>query len=142
MSVRSSKSKRRAGVLLNYGALLLLVGVFAIGQRSAWPGLVVAGLAATAVLLVASFVKIHLRTRLWRLVHARVEDLDERQYQITLRALRYAYAIFTVTSLSVVFCLALTAEWNSSLLMLVLASLLYLAHTLPSSVLAWTEREV
>jgi len=142
MSTQISKSKRRAGIVVNYGSLLLLIVVFAVGQRLSWNAPAVAGLAVLTALVMATFIQVHVRTKLWRLVHARTDNLDERQYQIALRALRYAYGIFTVTSLSALLCLALTAEGNSSLMMLVMASLLYLAHTLPSSVLAWTEREV
>jgi len=99
---------------------------------------------------------VHIKTNLWRLVHTKYENLDERQIQVTHQSLRHSYGIFTVLILSVMFCIALLrvapiqclltgssdAVPDDSMLMVIFAGLLYLAHTLPSSVIAWTEREV
>jgi len=137
-----SKSKRRFMVILNYGCILLFLAFFNIGKYDIWNAPIVIAMIVVLVAALVSFIYLHIRTRLWKLVHAKADKLDERQIQITHESLRYSYSIFTVISLVVLLCIALIAGRYDSTLILIFASLLYLAHTLPSSVLAWTEKEV
>ncbi len=67
--------------------------------------------------------------------------LDERQTLVTHESLRLSYSIFSVIVLCLLLYLGLRNS-GDAMLMLTFAMLLYLAHTLPSSVLAWREREV
>lgn len=143
MKAGISKPNRRIAVVINYGCVLLFLASFYIGKYYGWSVEVIAGAIVTAVTAVITFIILHIRTRLWKLVHTKAEKLDERQIQVTRESLRYSYAIFTVVSLLVLMCIALSAgRHDSTNLILVFASLLYLAHTLPSSVMAWTEKEV
>jgi hypothetical protein len=90
-----------------------------------------------------SFFLVHIKTRLWSLGHAGVERLDERQIQVTHEALRHSYAVFTVICLFIMLFNATTGYRGHYLFDAVLpVSLLYFAHTLPSSVIAWKERAV
>ena len=141
MKLEQSKSKRRLAVIVNYGCAGLFLMLFALGTYNGWNPLLLIALVATLITMLASFGRLHLRTRLWWLVHTRAEHLDERQVQITLDSLRVSYAIFSVIVLCILLYLGVTST-GDSMLILVFAVLLYLAHTLPSSVLAWREREI
>ncbi len=141
MKLEQSKSKRRLVVIVNYGCAGLFLMLFALGTYNGWNPLLLIALVATLITMLASFVRLHLRTRLWWLVHTRAEHLDERQVQITLDSLRISYAIFSVIVLCILLYLGVTST-GDSMLILVFAVMLYLAHTLPSSVLAWREREI
>jgi hypothetical protein len=94
-------------------------------------------------LVVLTFYPLHWRTGLWRLTHARAESLDERQLQLTHQALSVAYSWFTIISLVIMMTFAvgyrLLPQFNLALSVPLAGSLIYLAHTLPGSVLACTE---
>ena len=55
--------------------------------------------------LSSTFIPLHIRTGLWRLVHAKVEKLDEREIQQNLESLRYSYVIFAISSLLIILIL-------------------------------------
>jgi len=136
-----SKSERRAGIILNYVSVLLLVVLFYLGKADNWSiGWIVAEAAALVVALI-TLLRYHFLTGLWRLVHTKVTKLDERQVHITHESLRHSYSIFTVLALLVLLWKAVFQSPDPNLI-IVFAALLYLAHTLPSTVLAWTETEV
>ncbi|HEQ97929.1 MAG TPA: hypothetical protein ENO22_01145 [candidate division Zixibacteria bacterium] len=143
-ALKTDKSKRRMGVVLNYGTLLLALVCFYIAEIDTWniPYAIICLAALAGV--VYSFMQVHMKTRLWHLAHARTQDLDERQIQVTHESLRHSYTCFTIISLSIFLIADLYKHFSSRAgeltLMPVIAGLIYLAHTLPSSVLAWTER--
>jgi hypothetical protein len=142
MSLTISKSGRRWAVLINYGCLLIFVGMFIIGKYLGWNiAVIVCGLLALIILLL-SFAVLHVKTRLWKLVHSNTADLDERELQLTLQSLRQSYIIYATVSLLVIFSLAMLAGRHDSTLIIIYAGLLYLAHTLPSTIIAWRERQV
>lgn len=133
-------------MILNYLALVLVIVMFYRADRTdlAVP-VAITGLVAL-ILLVISFVVVYARTGLWRFVHTGVEKLDERQMLVTYESLRHSYAIFAVICLLIFFVAELiTQEFSGGYepsLMPVIAALIYLAHVLPASVVAWTEREI
>jgi len=144
MNVRASQAARRTLVLVNYGSLLLfLVAWYATLQLHGmliWLPLV---LPLFLIACIATFIPLYMKTGLWRLSHSKEETLDERQLQITHDALRSAYSIFSVICLLIILAVATLGGAAYFLIDVVLAcSLIYFAHTLPASVLAWKEREV
>ena len=142
MATEMSKPTRRLLIAVNYLCVVLLLVLYAVGKYLGWSLPVAIALAAVVVILLVSFILAHIKTRLWRLAHTKVENLDERQIQITHESLRYSYGIFTVISLAILLIIAVISGDDDSMLILIFASLLYLAHTLPSSIIAWKEREV
>ncbi len=144
MQIRESRPRRRRWVFVNYCSLLLLLIFW-----NALPWLEVddlfrlLSLVLFIPLIVISFVIVQVRTGLWMLVHRKPDDLDERELQNVLVALRYAYGIFAVICLAVLFTQAVVPEVEIVFIdVLLAASLLYFAHSLPASILAWTMREV
>jgi uncharacterized membrane protein len=142
MATEMSKPTRRLLVAVNYLCVVLFLVLYAVGKYLGWSLPVAIALAAVVVILLVSFILAHIKTRLWRLAHTKAENLDERQIQVTHESLRYSYGIFTVISLAILLIIAVISGDDDSMLILIFASLLYLAHTLPSSIIAWTEREI
>jgi hypothetical protein len=138
MGVSESQSKRRAGVILNYSLLFLTLLLSLGGQLFGWTIGVKIGFWLAVVLVLITFVSVHLRTGLWRLAHTKVRRLDERELHQTLESLRHAYVVFTIVSLLVVLGFVVTGLGDQTQQLVMFWILLYLAHTLPSSVLAWT----
>ena len=81
-----------------------------------------------------SFILTYIRTKAWKQVHRSFKTLDEREAGQIYESLRVAYGIFTVIALVVLFVYSLT-ELQVSIV--IFASLLYLAHVLPASLIVW-----
>ena len=141
MDKQISVTNRRLAVVVNYSAIVLFLACFCLADSIGWNVPLAALVFAAILVVLITFYGLHVRTRLWKLVHTKADKLDERELQVTREALRYAYSIFTILSLLVLLALALSAQQKDSLLILIFASLLYLAHTLPSSVIAWREKD-
>jgi len=137
-----SKKKRRIGVVLNIAALFLTVFLFelirfdmGIGKIA---GIVLMGLSLVTVII--SFIIVFGSTRIWKMSHQRMKALDERQIQVILNATRISYSIFVIVALILIYGFALIEKGPIDVV--IAASLLYLAHLLPASILAWTEKEI
>jgi hypothetical protein len=147
MNTGNARAKRRSGVVVNYLNLVLMNVCFhLVWVYTDMTHVVdVVGLGALAVVVI-TFFRVHRKTGLWQLTHARADTLDERQLQITHNALSLSYGWFAVICLAIMMThpvvYRLVPGLNFALSMPLVVSLLYLAHTLPGSVLAWTETEV
>jgi hypothetical protein len=134
------------GVLFNYAMLVLVLICFYVAEFVGWNIVLAAGSALALAAVVLSFIMVHIKTRLWHLGHARTDDLDERQIQITHESLRHSYIYFTIISLTIFLVADVYRQFpiNATEITMtpMIAGLIYLAHTLPSSVLAWTEKEI
>jgi predicted RND superfamily exporter protein len=137
-----SKKKRRIGVVLNIAALFLTVFLFelirfdmGIGKIA---GIVLMGLSLVTVIL--SFIIVFGSTGIWKMSHQRMKALDERQIQVILNATRISYSVFVIVALILIYGFALIEKGPIDVV--IAASLLYLAHLLPASILAWTEKEI
>ena len=137
-----SLANRRIWVLINYLSITLLILSFYSSKAIGMTGVIIAGIIFAGLIGIISFMIIHISTGLWKLTHTRSDKLDERQILVTHEALRHSYGIFAIISLLVLLALALLEGKYNITLIVIFAGLLYLAHTLPSSILAWTEKEV
>lgn len=142
MKVEISQANRRSLVILNYASLIALLSLFHVGFSTGWSISVIVGLIASFAVTFISFIFIHIGTRLWKLVHTKIDNLDERQIHVTHESVRYSYSIFTILSLLFIMYLVFVEQGHAPVIKLAFGSLLYLAHTLPSSIMAWTEKEV
>jgi len=142
MASQSPQFTRRTGILVNYAAIVLIGVLFYQGKYHGWSAAILIGLFASAGIVAAGFVRLHAKTHMWNFTHEKIEKLDERELQIILQSLRHSYMVFTVTCIIIVLALSLLAGRHDSMLMLICVSLVYLAHTLPSSVIAWRSRGV
>jgi len=147
MTTQNAKSKRRAWVMVNYLCLVIMNVGFYIVDMNDHASHVVDAVGITALVVVAiTFFPLYAKTGLWKLTHAKAENLDERQVQITYSVLSVSYGWFAVISLVIMMGFAVSFRLFPGLgvgITVPLAgSLIYLAHTLPGSILAWTETEV
>ena len=142
MSVSESKPKRRLWIIINHILLLAtLISAFA-GETAGWGIWIKICFWLSVAAGLAVFYSLHFRTGLWRLAHAKADTLDEREIQLTLGALRYAYGLFSVIALLTILAMVVFGFGSQILRLVIFWVLLYLAHTLPSSVIAWTENRV
>jgi len=147
MSQPQVQTRRRFLVALNYLSLILMnvCFYFVVRSRGASHLVDAAGLLALALVIV-TFIQGHLKSGLWKLTHTKGDRLDERELGITHYALGLAYNWFTVICLSILLTHAvvfsLVPDLDFGITMPLVVSLIYLAHTLPGSILAWTQREV
>jgi hypothetical protein len=144
MNGAESRTLRRGYVVLNLTSLIILELIYhwCVAGRVHNP--VAVGLIVVCLIgLVLSFLHVIWRTGLWKLTHAKVENLDERQVMVTREALRYSYVIFVPCSLLLMFAAVVATDFGWRIFDVVLpAGLLYLSHILPAIILAWREKVV
>jgi hypothetical protein len=133
--------------VVNYLCLVIMNVGFYIVDMNDHASHMVDAVGITAFVIVAiTFFPLHAKTGLWKLTHAKTENLDERQVQITYNALSISYGWFTVICLVIMMGYAVSFRLfpglGVTLTIPLVGSLIYLAHTLPGSILAWTETEV
>ncbi len=143
MKRNMSRKSRRIFIVLNCYFLIMIPFCFFLSGRIGWNIYIIVGLIISLTATIFTSNRVHFRTGLWKLVHTKSKDLDERQIQLTYWALQISYKIYSITSLTLLFAIALylVAESRPFLLIL-LHSMIFLAHSLPASVIGWTEREV
>jgi len=125
-------------VLVNYGALLIGLFLVGIGRHLGWNPTLVALIAVALVAFLISFVRIHIATGYWELIHTRSSQLNEAELRTARSGLASGFVWFIVlAALYVYFKVFVTFNRLNVLDLLIL---LYLADTLPSAVLAWHEQ--
>jgi len=142
MNIRESKLKRRAIVAINFISLIATIILAVLGELSGWNIPIIVGFWLSIAVTLSTFFMVHIGTGLWSLVHAKAERLDEREMQSALGSLRYAYGIFAIIALITLLSAVLFGLGSQALRLVIFWALLYLAHTLPSAVLAWKEHRI
>ena len=91
-------------------------------------------IADIAMLLVCiiTFIPAFYRSGVFQFTHRSIKKLDERELQLSSWSLRYAYSIFTIVAILVLYFFIFS---NLSIDVVVVAGLIYLANILPGSVL-------
>ena len=82
-----SRTSRRVGVIINYFSLVLFLILFYKLKNGSWNYLIGLGEAVALVIVIVSFIQTHVKTRLWKLTHAKIDRLDEREIQVTHESL-------------------------------------------------------
>ena len=136
-----SKSERRTSVILNYLSVVVIAIVVDMRDPLGWGAVPVILVACGALTLgLTTFIRVFWRTRLWKITHAGFKGLDERQVQVVYGALRNSYSIFAIVCVVILYVNSVLETGHIPIL--AAASVLYLAHTLPAAVVAWTEKEI
>lgn len=147
MTTRDSKAKRRGTVAVNYLSLVITnVCFYFVWVYADVPHIVDAVGIGALVVVAVTFVLAYWRTGLWQLTHASSDALDERELEITHNAISRSYSWFSVICLVIMMTHAVVYRTipglDFALSVPLVGSLIYLAHTLPGAVLAWTETKV
>lgn len=147
MKTQSTKSGRRFNVVVHYlAAVVFLIMVYAIEATQITVLFTTIGI-ISLIAAVFSGVQIHIKTGLWRFVHAKPENLDEREIELTREVYRRSYSLFTQVGGLLVAPVAVVVNYTgltnaSPSLLPMVFGLLYFANSLPSAILAWTEKEI
>jgi hypothetical protein len=137
MKTTQSMTSIRFGVLLSMLSLIAIVVLFELGIHLEWTSLLIIIEIPLLVILLISFISSFMRTGLWKFTHRPLKDLDEREMEQTGKSLRVAYALFTVFILALLVVFALL---NISVSIVLAVSLILLAHLLPGTVIAFSEK--
>ena len=136
--------KKRTLVLVNYTSLLLMNLVFCYAYITDPPHLVDALGILFLVVTAVTFIPLHRRSGIWKLTHAKQEELDEREIKRTHHALSESYSWFTVICLLIILAQSFVSRMNIcpkySITVPLAVSLIYFVQTLPGSVIAWQDR--
>jgi hypothetical protein len=135
-----SLERRRISVVLNIISVILLVFVFELIKFEVFSekilGFILLGL--LLIIAIVSFIYVFGITGVWKMSHQKLKNLDERQIQVVLNSIRISYSIFVIFTLVIIYVFALLEKGPVDVV--IAASLLYLAHILPASIMAWTEK--
>lgn len=133
------KKRNIYAVVINYVSLVLMLMIFYAVQLLGMNNIFIIVEVIPLVAIIISFNFAFKKSGLWKLVHRSQNKLDERELQIVHKAIRYSYSIFVIISLVLIYLFAV-AE-GKPIDVLLAASLIYLAHTLPAAVIAFSGEE-
>ncbi len=140
MKNQNLRKQNRVWILLNYLSLIAGMLLFYTVKIYHWPlSYLLLEIVILAIFLI-SLNKAFIVTKFWKIVHTSSKNLDERELQLVLNALRYAYGIFTVICLVIIYAFAI-ADYQPIDVILA-GGLLYLAHTLPAAIVGWNEQAI
>ena len=138
MKNAKSRNQNRAWILLNYLSLIGGVSLFYTVKIYHWPLSFLLFEIGIITILLFSFFKAFIITKFWKIVHTSSKNLDEREMQVVLNAVRYAYSIFAIICLILIYAFAIAEK--QAIDVLLAGGLLYLAHTLPAAIVGWKEK--
>lgn len=139
MELTKSIQERRIGVVVTFICLFSVVSIFEYGRNIGWDNSLKIAEIILLVVFITSLIFTFFKTGLWKFTHKPLNNLDEREIKLTSKSLRYAYSMFTVI---VLLLLLLFSIINKPLNIVLVVSLILVAHMLPASVIAWTEKQV
>ena len=134
MSFFNSSLRLKTGIVLNLLALAFLVITWSTNNPSRTKiGLIITGVFALCVLLYTYYYSF-IQTGLWKFTHKVVPKMDEREYAVNNRALRFSYGIFSIVVLVYLFLCVLNKRIPH---IIPVVGLIYFAHILPAVYLGW-----
>lgn len=134
------KKINRTAVVINYVSLILMLVIFYVVKLLDCNKIFLILEILPLIAIIISFNYAYNRSGLWKLVHRSQKKLDERELQIVHRAIKYSYTMFVIISLVLILLFAV-AE-GRPIDALLAACLIYLAHTLPAAVIAFSGEEI
>jgi len=136
--MEKQNSKNRFWIVSNLICLVLLIIFFYLGKFKDWPLIITIAEISFIVLFIVSLYYGFIKTKFWSLVHAKSNNLDEREVSVVLTGLKYSYSIFTIIVITIIYISTLL---NMHFFNIMFAGgLLYLAHILPAAIVGWNEK--
>lgn len=135
----------RIMAVINYSALTIMniAYYFVFRGRAASHIYDVIGI-ASLLTVVVTFIPLHARSGVWKLTHAKSKDLDERELSLTHWALSESYGWFAILCLLILLVLSFVSRLNIcpqyTISMPLVSSMIYLAHTLPGTMIIWKKK--
>ena len=129
-------------VVINYSTLILMNIMFYFVYRGREASHIYDAIGLTSFLIVIlTFIPLHKKSGIWKLTHTKSEKLDERELALTHWALSESYGWFAIICLLILLALSLISRMNIcpqyTISMPLVASMIYLAHTLPGTLIIW-----
>jgi len=139
--MKKSKSiqYRRAGVLINLLSLILFCYLFEVSLGYSITTLIIVAKILLLIVLALSFWLTYVRTGIWKQVHLPKHKLDEREVLVIYDALRWSYSIFSIFVLCLIYIFLFLGRNIGAV---TAAGLIYFAHIIPASILAWKEKMI
>jgi len=139
--MKQSKSilYRRTGVIINLLSLILFCFLFEASLSYSITTMIIVAKILLLIVLGLSFWLTYIRTGIWRQVHLPKHKLDEREVLVIYNALRYSYSIFSILVLCLIYVYLF---FGRNIGAVTAAGLIYFAHIIPASILAWKEKMI
>ena len=135
--MNSSITKRRGAVIINYLCLAVILIVFYYVKFLAIQRIYLLSEIIPVIGLIISFKIAFSKSDSWKLAHKSFSMIDEKEMQIVYKAITYSYSIFSILCIALIYIHNL---FRFELVDVTLATcLLYFAHMLPASIIAWNE---
>ena len=134
----ASKINHKGSIFIHYLCLVIILIIFYSVKSMGLPKLYLLLEIIPIIGLVMSFRKAFGISNLWKLTHTSYKKLDEREMQLVFKATTYSYSIFTIICLVIIYTFNLIGLAIIDVIMA--ACLLYIAHILPASIIAWNEK--
>lgn len=138
MENQKLRKQNKIWISINYLSLITGILLFYIVKTYNLPLTILWFEIGIIAVLLVSFYKAFITTKFWKMVHTSSKNLDEREMQVVLNALRYAYGIFAIICLIIIYAFAI-AE-NQPIDVVLAGGLLYFAHILPVGIVGWNEK--
>ena len=136
--MNKTKHSRRLSVLLNYFSIIVILALFYIVRLGILKTVFLAFEVIPLFAVILSFRHAFVKTDLWKMTHASFKKLDEREIQVVFRATSISYSLFAIAILVIIYIFILSGLGQLDAVLAV--SLLYFAHILPASIIAWNEK--
>ena len=130
---------RKTGVILHYlsiGYILVLNLLPELIKSS--PYFLFSELFALSI-IIWGFLVIYLKTGIWRYTHLSLKKLSEEEKQEMNSVIRKAYTIISIVIVLMLFAVSI---FELEMIVVVPVTLLYLAHILPASIVAWNKIQI
>jgi len=128
--------------IINYSFLIIMNVMFYFVFRGRQASHIYDIIGITSFLvIIATFIPLHMKSDIWKLTHTKSDKLDERELALTHWALSESYGWFAIICLLILLALSLISRINIcpqyTISMPLIASMIYLAHTLPGTLIIW-----
>jgi len=137
--MNKTKHTRRFAVLINYFSIVVILVLFYLVRLLGLNPIFLAFEIIPLITVVLSFRHAFVKTGIWKMTHASSKKLDEREIQVVFKAMNISYSLFAITTLVIIYIFILSGLGQIDAVLAV--CLLYIAHILPASIIAWNEKE-
>lgn len=135
-----SQMDRRGATFCNYLSVVIILILFYSIKLTNLPRIYILLEIVPFSILIFTFRIAFGTSNLWKLTHTSFSKLDEREIQLIYKVTTYSYSIFTIFCISLIYIFNLAGF--GSIDALSAACLLYIAHILPASIIAWNEKRI
>jgi len=136
--MNKTKHTSRIAVLVNYFSIIVILALFYVVRLGLLKTVFIAFEIIPLIAAVLSFRYAFLKTDIWKMTHASYKKLDEREIQVVFKATSISYSLFVIVTLVIIYIFILSGMGQIDAVLAV--SLLYIAHILPASIIAWNEK--